>query len=491
MIRPKGYWKKLSADGVCAFSIEEGACLMGHLPGSGTGIVVWIQSSDCENSAVLESLLRRAPALLGCPANRIQWKIAGLKPCAETLRGRLTSMGLALEGVAEREAKRLEIQAFPGLGRLRVATQSTPVEVAPPQTSSPLQKNSGAPRIKVLIIDDSKSIRSLLTGVLARDPGIEVVGMAGSAQEAMQLIQQHKPDVLTLDIHMPDMNGVDFHRYLMGQLWIPTIIVSSISFEEGPLVLAALEQGAVDYVQKPVLEELPELGPVMVEKIKTAASIKSRPKRSMLPKKNENPFRNVQLDFEQVLAIGSSTGGTEALRLLLGNLPDRIPGVVIVQHIPPIFSAAFAKRMNELCPFEVKEAEDGDSVQPNRVLIAPGDFHMQLIGKGKTLRVRLDQSPARNGHRPSVDVLFDSVARQVGTQAVGVILTGMGADGAKGLLKMRQAGARTIGQSEESCVVYGMPREAAKIGAVEHVADLDKIPELLAKLLAPRKKKAA
>jgi two-component system chemotaxis response regulator CheB len=229
----------------------------------------------------------------------------------------------------------------------------------------------------------------------------------------------------------------------------------------------------------------------MVEKIKTAASIRSRPKRSMLPKKSENPFKNAQLDSEQVLAIGSSTGGTEALRLILENLPDRIPGVVIVQHIPPVFSAAFAKRMNELCPFEVKEAKDGDAVQANRVLIAPGDFHMHLVGKGKNLRVRLDQAPARNGHRPSVDVLFESVARQVGPQAVGVILTGMGADGAKGLLKMREAGARTVGQSEESCVVYGMPREAAKIGAVQHVADLDKIPEILTKLLSPKKRKAA
>ncbi len=491
MLKPKGYWRKLSGDGVCNFSIEEGACLMGHLPGTTTGVVVWVPSAECGNIQAIESLFRRGPALLGCPADRVQWKIAGLKPCAGILKKKITSLGFVLEAVAEREGAKLDIQAFPGLGRLRIAVASAaPVVTLPDSNVAPLP-DSASPRIKVLIIDDSKSIRALLTGVLARDPSIEVVGMAGSAQEAMQLIQQHKPDVLTLDIHMPDMNGVDFHRYLMSQIWIPTIIVSSISFEEGPLVLAALEQGAVDYLQKPVLEELPELGPVMVEKIKTAASIRSRPKRSMLPKKSENPFRNVQLDFEQVLAIGSSTGGTEALRLLLGNLPDRIPGVVIVQHIPPIFSAAFAKRMNELCPFEVKEAEDGDAVQANRVLIAPGDFHMQLIGKGKALRVRLDQAPARNGHRPSVDVLFESVARQVGPQAVGVILTGMGADGAKGLLKMREAGARTVGQSEESCVVYGMPREAAKIGAVEHVTDLDKIPELLTKLLSPRKRKVA
>ncbi len=491
MIKPKGYWKKLSADAVCAFSIDEGACLMGHLPGTATGVVVWVPSSDCGNVEAIESLFRRVPALLGCPADRIQWKIAGLKPCVGILKNKVSSLGFVLEAVAEREGAKLDVQAFPGLGRLRIAVASAaPVVALPASGLTPLQ-TPGAPRIKVLIIDDSKSIRALLTGVLARDPSIEVVGMAGSAQEAMQLIQQHKPDVLTLDIHMPDMNGVDFHRYLMSQIWIPTIIVSSISFEEGPLVLAALEQGAVDYLQKPVLEELPELGPVMVEKIKTAASIRSRPKRSMLPKKSENPFKNAQLDSEQVLAIGSSTGGTEALRLLLGNLPDRIPGVVIVQHIPPIFSAAFAKRMNELCPFEVKEAEDGDAVQANRVLIAPGDFHMQLVGKGKALRVRLDQTPARNGHRPSVDVLFDSVARQVGPQAVGVILTGMGADGAKGLLKMREAGARTVGQSEESCVVYGMPREAAKIGAVQHVSDLDKIPELLTKLLSIKKTKAA
>jgi two-component system chemotaxis response regulator CheB len=336
--------------------------------------------------------------------------------------------------------------------------------------------------VKVLIVDDSASIRKILTNLFTSDPMIEVVGVAERPSQVEDLINKTRPDVITLDIHMPEMTGVELLKRYLPRHRIPTVMISSISMEESPMVLEALENGAVDYIQKPAFQNLAAQSPLIIEKVKEAAG--ARVKVTSRPV--SQAFREQKLRQDLILAIGSSTGGTEALREVLTQLPASIPPTLIVQHIPAVFSLAFANRMNELCPFEVKEAADGDEVRPGRVLIAPGGLQMKLIRQGAVLKVRVEDTAPVNRHKPSVDVLFDSVAAEIGKKALGVILTGMGSDGANGMLKMRQAGAHTVAQDEESCVVFGMPREAIARGAAEEVKSLRDIPQLLVRWLQPK-----
>jgi two-component system chemotaxis response regulator CheB len=350
---------------------------------------------------------------------------------------------------------------------------------------------SAAPSKKrVLIIDDSKTIRSLLTRVFLEDPALEVVGEASSPIGIEEVVRSLKPDVITLDIHMPGMDGLEYLEKLHPRIRVPVVVVTSISSEESDAVFRALELGAVDYIQKPRLDELAELAPVFREKIKAAASVRVRSAPGRPSSRRAGSIaaraRTHALDRKTLIAIGASTGGTEALKEVLIRLPKDIPPILIVQHIPPVFSAAFAKRLDELCAFEVKEAEDGDAVRPGRALIAPGGFHMRLKRRTQGDVVTLDQEPPVQRHRPSVDVLFRSVARELGARAIGVILTGMGSDGAEGLLEMKKAKARTIAQDEESCVVFGMPKEAIRVGAVDQVRPLLEVPEAVMSLLEPK-----
>jgi len=340
-------------------------------------------------------------------------------------------------------------------------------------------------KTRVLIVDDSKSVRVLLQQIFSLDPNIEVIGQADRPSEAEKMIQLLKPDVMTLDIHMPEMDGVSFLKTLLPRYPIPTVLLSSISIEEGRTVLDGLESGAVDYIQKPSLNEIEQVAPMMIEKIKHAALAKV-----MIPQNRSHRHFSYtgEIDFNRVILIGSSTGGTEALRILLSSLPENIPPIVIVQHIPPVFSKAFADRMNSICSFEVKEAEQGDELLASRVLIAPGATQMKLLKSPKGLCVHIDPGAEPvNRHKPSVDHLFFSAAELLGKRAVGVILTGMGADGAKGLQKMKIAGAATVAQDEKSCVVFGMPREAIKIGAAEKVLPLENIGAELMRLISLRK----
>lgn len=381
----------------------------------------------------------------------------------------------------------LEILFTPNTGRVRVA-QVLEVETK--------QEGSGG-KTRVMIIDDSKTIRNLLEKILSSDPEIEVVGSAEKPSDAEKMLEKlgtaKRPHVITLDIHMPEMDGVAFLKKYLPKFPIPTIMISSISLEEGPMVLSALESGAVDYVQKPSFEQLKHVAPLILEKVKQArhAKIQLTPKRTRV----DRPAKKATLRFERsissspVIAIGSSTGGTEALRQFFLSLPEEIPPIVVVQHIPPVFSKAFADRMNELCPFTVKEAVDGDPLLSNQVLIAPGATQMRVVKEGNGYKVQVDPDAAHvNRHKPSVDVLFDTIGPLFGDRAVGVILTGMGADGAKGLLRMKQSGSRTFGQDEASSVVYGMPRAAFEIGAVDRQLPLGDIPAAVIEWLATKRK---
>jgi two-component system chemotaxis response regulator CheB len=383
---------------------------------------------------------------------------------------------------ADAAAKEFEVFVYVGTGRVRMRELEEAQAVS---TSEPAAKS-----VRVLIVDDSKTIRNLLRQVLSSDPAIEVVGEAERPSQVEEMIEKLKPTVITLDINMPEMDGVTLLSRYLPKYKIPTVMVTAISMQDGDQVLRALNLGAVDYIQKPSMEEMRAMSPIIVEKIKVASSVSLRRESSKRPAPVRLTASGGVMDGNTVVAIGSSTGGVQALDSLFSSLPSNIPPIVVVQHIPPVFSAAFAKRLNDSCPFEVLEAKDGDEIKPGRVLIAAGGTQMKVERSGGSLKVRVFDGAPVNRHKPSVDVLFDSIAEVLGKNAIGVILTGMGADGAKGLLKMRQSGARTIGQDKDSCVVYGMPRAAAEIGAVEEVRPLHEIPELLLRLLVSHRKSA-
>jgi len=337
---------------------------------------------------------------------------------------------------------------------------------------------------RVLVVDDSPTMRGLITAVLNSDPDVSVVGQASDAMEARSAIKQLNPDVVTLDIEMPNMNGLDFLEKIMRLRPMPVIMVSTMTQRGADATLAALEIGAFDCVGKPVPGDV---RPFMdlAEKVKAAARSARRQVStpvSMVPTPASD-YRNGR----KVVAIGSSTGGVEALIAVLQKFPLNCPPTVITQHMPSTFTKSFAERLNRICAPVVQEATDGARLEIGKIYLAPGgDRHLQVVNPSAPCCRLVERDPV-NGHRPSVDVLFDSVAELAGRNAVGAILTGMGRDGASGLLRMRSAGARTIGQNEKTCVVYGMPRVAYEIGAVEQQLPLGSIGDEILKLTAARK----
>jgi two-component system chemotaxis response regulator CheB len=339
-------------------------------------------------------------------------------------------------------------------------------------------------KIRVLIVDDSAVVRQTLAHILSSDPGIEVIGVAADPFVAAERIRDEVPDVITLDIEMPRMDGLTFLRTIMAQHPIPVVICSSLADEGTQSALQALEFGAVEIVTKPrlgVRQFLEESRVTICEAVKGAAHASLPRKaraRSVEPKFTADAVlaagdRAMAETTEKVVVVGASTGGTEALKTLLESLPPDAPGIVIVQHMPELFTRAFARRLDSLCAISVKEAESGDSVIRGAALIAPGNHHLLLQRSGARYYVQLRDGPLVCRHRPSVDVLFRSAARYAGPNAVGVILTGMGDDGARGMLEMKQAGAVTLAQDEASCVVFGMPREAIRLNSVTKVLPLD------------------
>ncbi|MBI5885271.1 MAG: chemotaxis response regulator protein-glutamate methylesterase [Deltaproteobacteria bacterium] len=345
------------------------------------------------------------------------------------------------------------------------------------------------PKIKVLIVDDSAVVRQTLAAIISRDPAMEVMAAASDPFVAVDKIRDEVPDVITLDIEMPRMDGVTFLHKLMSQHPIPVVVVSSLAEAGSETALHAMEYGAVDIIMKPRLGVkgfLEESRILICDAIKAAA--KARVKR--VAARHDSPLPKLTADAviakartmamaattEKVIAIGASTGGTEAVRVILEAMPLDSPGLVIVQHMPEHFTASFAKRLDSICRISVKEAETNDTVVRGRALIAPGNRHTLLKRSGARYYVEVKDGPLVSRHRPSVDVLFRSAAQYAGKNALGVIMTGMGDDGSRGLLEMREAGAHTVAQDEESCIVFGMPKEAIKRGAVDKVVSLDAIP---------------
>lgn len=344
--------------------------------------------------------------------------------------------------------------------------------------------------IRVLIVDDSAVVRLALTEILSADPAVEVIATAPDPLIAASKIAKERPDVITLDVEMPRMDGLSFLKQIMSTEPIPVVMCSSLTEKGAEVTMKALQYGAVEIINKPRMgakQFLEDSQMQICDAVKAAAKARVRRLSTLINEPAPKLTADVMLSeprlaenfqtTEKVIALGASTGGTEALRIFLQELPYDAPGIVIVQHMPQHFTAAFARRLNDICRVEVKEATDGDTVLPGRALIAPGNLHMMLKRSGTRYYVQIKDGPLVCRHRPSVDVLFRSVARYAGMNATGIIMTGMGDDGARGMLEMKKAGAVNIAQDEESCVVFGMPHEAIKLGGVQKVLPLDKLAQ--------------
>ncbi len=340
-------------------------------------------------------------------------------------------------------------------------------------------------KIRALVVDDSMVIRTLFSKILSSDPEIEVVGTASDAFQARELLVTLHPDVMTLDIEMPKMDGLTFLEKVMEHFPVRTLVISSLSKSGARESLRALEIGAIDILAKPsneIMQSFEEMSVELITRVKNvarariAAPAEKREQRRNTTKSSGLPRSQTT---KQILAIGASTGGTEALKTILSEMSEDIPGTVIVQHMPPVFTKTFAMSLQKICNFEVREAQDGDEVHAGLVLLAPGNFHMELIRSGTKYHVSLNQKPTLYGVRPAVDHLFNSVAKAAGAHALGLILTGMGRDGAAGLLQMKNAGSYNIAQNEASCVVFGMPKEAIALGAIHTVLSVEKIARSL------------
>lgn len=338
--------------------------------------------------------------------------------------------------------------------------------------------------IRVLVVDDSSLARNVLSRGLDQQPDIEVVATAANVYVARDRIIEYRPDVVTLDIEMEKMDGVEFVRRLIPQYPIPVVIVSALARPHAELTLKALDYGAVDFIAKPSARLgalLPAMLNELASKVRMAAKVDVRrmPSSAAPTSIGSGATESLSTSTDKIIVFGASTGGTVALERILMQMPAATPGTVVVQHMPPLFTTQFSERLNNLIPMEVKEAEDNERVLRGRVLVAPGDRHVTIMRSGGTYRVKCSDVEKVNGHRPSVSKLFGSVAENVGPNAIGVLLSGMGADGAEEMVAMRKAGARTFAQDEQSSVVFGMPKEAYERGGAEKLLPLCKIPEVL------------
>jgi two-component system, chemotaxis family, protein-glutamate methylesterase/glutaminase len=464
-------------------------------PGKGLGSAVMLSRANLESD--IRQWLRSMSALVSrSEQSQFETKVLCWRSDEAKLAKLLTEGGFKPRMIFTlAEGEKRDCFFHSDSGRFRIGPHGTSLPKFIPEPSEPVASHrSGelsakpAPeperKMRVLVVDDSSTIRGLLKRIINASPLLEVVAEVDRPSLVEGMIRQHKPDVVTLDINMPEMSGVELLRKLLAKDFIPAVMISSLSIDEGKEVLDALEIGAVDYIHKPAAAEIAAMTPLIQEKIHSAAKSKRRKAKTIAKASSARAAKApvvMASSFQQVplLAVGASTGGTEAIKEVFVNLPADIPPTLIVQHIPPLFSAAFANRLNEICAFEVREAKDGDELKRGLALVAPGGLHLEVVRKGRKFYAKVYDAEPVNRFKPSVDVLFSSVASVVGGAAVGVILTGMGSDGAKGLLEMKKAGSFTIAQNEESCVVYGMPRAAVEMGAVTLVESLDRIHEVL------------
>ena len=344
-------------------------------------------------------------------------------------------------------------------------------------------------KIRVLVVDDSAVVRKVFTEELSKEEDIEVIATAPDPYVAREKIVALKPDVITLDIEMPRMDGITFLRKLMKHFPLPVIIVSSLTKAGGSLALEAMEIGAVEVISKPGGSySVNDMGVQLADKIRAAARVRVLKRtqgegKEAISRKVATSKLSLSKSTNKIIAIGASTGGTDAIKEVLTAFPPSISGIVIVQHMPANFTTSFAKRLDELCQIHVKEAADGDSIVPGIALLAPGNYHMVMRRSGARYYVNIKSGPLVCHQRPAVDVLFNSVAAYGGSNAIGAILTGMGRDGAQGMLKMKETGAKTIAQDEKSCVVFGMPKEAIDLGAADHVVPLRSVADTIMSLL--------
>jgi two-component system chemotaxis response regulator CheB len=453
-------------DAFISFHLESGAC-----------IGFFLKSFDINNKK-LEDIYVQVSSYFKFNINEVDVKIIGNLNGINWISGFLITKRIKnIKKIEKNEI--VDVMFLPAMNKVRVSKNDNVMKIN--------NNYNSKKKIKVLIVDDSKTIRNILTMVFRSDEQFEVCGLAEKPSEVEGLILSCQPDVITLDIHMPEMDGVTLLKKIAPKYKIPCVMISSISIAEGPLVLEALEHGAVDYIQKPEMSELEALIPVILEKVKVAALSR---KISGPVIENKNVLKsNVVCNLNSLVLIGASTGGTEALRVVLTGLPNQIPPILIVQHIPAVFSRAFANRMNDLCKFEIKEAEDGDEIKINRVLIAPGGKQMKVVVKNDKRFVEINNDEPVNRFKPSVDYLFSSVAKDIFCHTVAVLLTGMGKDGAQGMLGLKRKSVLTIAQDEKTCVVFGMPREAIEIGAASYVEPIENIAEKICILSSEDSKK--
>lgn len=478
-------------------TIKDEVLICAFVPATRIGCIMTIRRSRLSATALADIVTETKITLAPAPVSDWQIKVVAPEAARTTVSTLLQTYPWTVQNTAWQAESETEFVYYPDSGRLRLRKHLG--QTTAPTERGPIATPASAKKIKVLIVDDSPTIHKLLNSILDIDHGFEIVANVENPMLAESQIIACRPDVITLDIHMPEMNGVDLLKRLYPKYRIPAVMITSVSREEGPLVLEALSSGAVDYVQKPTLTELPIIADDLREKIRVAASASApgtshssaqhltrAPRVSHGTASASRRVTNVgPLRTDLVVAIGSSTGGTDALADIFTQLPKEIPPIVVVQHIPALFSQALARRLNDLCPFHVKEAAHGDELLPCQVLIAPGGRQMRIRPSTSASAPHVveitDDAPVSR-HKPSVDYLFESIV-PLGSNAIGVILTGMGTDGANGLLKMRQNGARTVAQDEASSVVFGMPREAIRLGAAEEVIGLSDIPSKLTQWL--------
>ena len=436
-------------------------CFICVLDENGNSCGALISSIDI-NMGRMEEFFDRACSELNSTLDKLTLKVVGAVSYIHTIKLRVKETDFIKCKFVER-IEGFEVIYIPSEGTIRV-TKAKDVE-------------EETKIVKVLIVDDSKTIRSLLTKVMSKSSRIEIVATAEKPSDVEDLIKEHRPDVITLDIHMPEMNGVELLKIIQPKYNIPTIMITSVSLEEGPLVFEALESGAFDYMQKPKMEELQVVGPILIEKVVEAAKQKRTVQKSPVA-----TISKISKAFDKncTIVVGSSTGGTTALKDILCSLPNEIPPIVIVQHIPAVFSKAFADRINNLCSFTVKEAEDGEKIVCNTVYIAPGGLQMKLKKRSGDSFIQITDDAPVNRFKPSVDYLFESVTPNAKDEnIVALILTGMGRDGARGMKKLHDLGAMTIAQDEASSVVFGMPKAAIEMGGVNAIVDKDQIGDKL------------